>query len=573
MKVSPGEDGTGVVEVEADDVPLALEGVAEAGIRLEAIPGRDVVIEDGDLERALDELAERLGGRRDVDEDELVSLEIAGAQRVLVAPGDVARLVSPGLPDRPRRTEAVGTARVIHAHPIHATRVADRAAVVRGDTGSGAGAGLASPASRSPMHTACAVQEARERGKWSEWIERLRGAPLFWWLDSAQVSPRLGRYSYAGADPYLVLRGFGECTELEVRRAVRPDLAPGRSVRRDRPLEALRALLPPPPSAGEDPRFPFLGGAVGYFGYEMAAAFEPVALRAMGDLALPDLCWLFVDRLLAYDHLEGRIRSIGLGFAAEAGMARERAKRAAARPLPSAAPGPPPCRCAAPGGGSVSFDREGYLKAIARAKRHIEAGDVYQVCLTRRSGLAFAGDPWRLYRRLRECNPAPFAAYLALGDVTLLSCSPERFLSLSSDRWVESRPIKGTRPRGEDPVSDRAERQALRISEKDRAENLMIVDLVRNDLGRVCEIGSVQVPELMAIDLRDRLPMVSTVRGRREATDVRSAPGRYRRVDDWRIGSAMESRPPRAGAARHLSGALGLDLRGGGLCVVIRTSS
>jgi len=429
------------------------------------------------------------------------------------------------------------------------------------------------------MHTACAVQEARERGKWSEWIERLRGAPLFWWLDSAQVSPRLGRYSYAGADPYLVLRGFGECTELEVRRAVRPDLAPGRSVRRDRPLEALRALLPPPPSAGEDPRFPFLGGAVGYFGYEMAAAFEPVALRAMGDLALPDLCWLFVDRLLAYDHLEGRICSIGLGFAADAGMARERAKRAAARPLPSAAPGSPPCRRAPPKYRCASLDREGYLKAIARAKRHIEAGDVYQVCLTRRSALAFAGDPWRLYRRLRECNPAPFAAYLALGDVTLLSCSPERFLSLSSDRWVESRPIKGTRPRGEDPVSDRAERQALRISEKDRAENLMIVDLVRNDLGRVCEIGSVQVPELMAIEpYATVFQMVSTVRGRlrsdRDVFDlVRAAfpPGSMTgapKLAAMEILARLE--PVRRGI---YSGALGfLDLRGGAeLCVVIRT--
>jgi para-aminobenzoate synthetase component 1 len=375
------------------------------------------------------------------------------------------------------------------------------------------------------------------------------------------------------------VRGFGDRVELEVRRAVRPDLEPGRSVLRDRPLDVLQSLLPPPPSAGDDPHFPFLGGAVGYFGYELAAGFEPVTLRALDDLELPDLCWIFVDRLLAFDHLEGRICSIGLGFAADADLARERAKRAAARPLPSPAPRSPPGRRAAPADGSACFDEASYLKAIVRAKEQIEAGDVYQVCLTRRSDLVFAGDPWRLYQRLRERNPAPFAAYFDLGDVTLLSCSPERFLSLSSDRWVESRPIKGTRPRGDDPVSDRAEQEALRISEKDRAENLMIVDLVRNDLGRVCETGSVHVPELMLIESYATVfQMVSTVRGRlrsdRDVFDlVRAAfpPGSMTGAPKLAAMAILDRlEPVRRGI---YSGALGfLDLRGGtGLSVVIRT--
>ena len=446
------------------------------------------------------------------------------------------------------------------------------------------------------MHTACAVQQASHGRDWCEWIERLREAPLFWWLDSAQLSPRLGRYSYAGADPYLVVRGFGDRIELDVRRSVRPDLQPGRSVLLDRPLDALQGLLPPPPSAGDDPHFPFLGGAVGYFGYELAAGFEPVALRALDDLGLPDLCWLFVDRLLAFDHLEGRIRSIGLGFASDADAARERAERAAARPLPRAVPRPLRSLTqdgrrvvpllgqtsrgrTAPGDGSSDFDEASYGKAIVRAKEHIEAGDAYQVCLTRRCDVPFAGDPWRLYRQLRERNPAPFAAYLALGDVTLLSCSPERFLSLSSDRWVESRPIKGTRPRGDDPVSDRAEREALRTSEKDRAENLMIVDLVRNDLGRVCETGSVQVPELMGIEpYATVFQMVSTVRGRlrsdRDVFDlVRAAfpPGSMTGAPKLAAMAILDRLEPVRRAI--YSGALGfLDLRGGaGLSVVIRS--
>jgi aminodeoxychorismate synthase component I len=437
------------------------------------------------------------------------------------------------------------------------------------------------------MFTACAVRQAKQSsgqpsdpaGDWREWIEKLREAPLFWWLDSAQVGPRLGRYSYAGADPYLVVRGFGDRVEIEVRRAARPDLEPGRSVLRGRPLDVLRDLLPPPPSVGGDPNFPFLGGAVGYFGYELVAETEPVPRRALDDLELPDLCWLFVDRLLAFDHLEGRIRSIGLGFAADAEAARERASLAAAQPLPAAAPRSSPRRRAAPGDGSACFDEASYLKAIVRAKEQIEAGDVYQVCLTRRSDLVFAGDPWRLYQRLRECNPAPFAAYLVLGDVTVLSCSPERFLSLSSDRQVESRPIKGTRPRGDDPVSDRAAQRALWSSEKDRAENLMIVDLVRNDLGRVCETGSVQVPELMQIESYATVfQMVSTVRGRlrsdRDVFDLMRAtfpPGSMTgapKIAAMAILDRLE--PVRRGI---YSGALGfLDLRGGtGLSVVIRT--
>jgi anthranilate/para-aminobenzoate synthase component I len=178
------------------------------------------------------------------------------------------------------------------------------------------------------MHTVCAVQQAGRERDWRESIETLRQAPLFWGLDSAQESPRLGRYSFAGADPYLVVRGFGDRTEVEVRRAARPDLERGRSVLHDDPLDVLEGLFPPPPR--EDPGFPFLGGAVGYFGYELAAGFQPVRFRALDDLGLPDLCWLFVDRLLAFDHLEGRIRSIGLGFAADPDQARVRAEQAAA---------------------------------------------------------------------------------------------------------------------------------------------------------------------------------------------------------------------------------------------------
>jgi aminodeoxychorismate synthase component I len=429
------------------------------------------------------------------------------------------------------------------------------------------------------MKTACVVREASPLGGWSARIEALRRAPLFWWLDSSQVSPRLGRYSYAGADPYLVVRAFGDRIELDVRRAVRPDLAPGQSVLRGDPLDIVRGLLPAPPGSGVEPELPFQGGAVGYFGYELAASFEAVSLRALDDLELPDLCWLFVDRLLAIDHLRGRTYAIGLGFAERPERAREDALRAASEPVPAAAPQALPRSPAAPVAHNAGFDEASYSKAILRAKEHIVAGDVYQVCLTRRSELPFSGDSWLLYHHLRRLNPAPFAAYLELGDVTLLCSSPERFLSLSSDAWVESRPIKGTRPRGRDPESDRAQQQALQVSEKDRAENLMIVDLVRNDLGRVCETGSVHVPELMLVEpYATVFQMVSTVRGRlrsdRDVFDLVRAsfpPGSMTGAPKL---AAMEILDRLESVRRGIySGALGyLDLRGGaGLCVVIRT--
>jgi aminodeoxychorismate synthase component I len=161
------------------------------------------------------------------------------------------------------------------------------------------------------------------------------------------------------------------------------------------------------------------------------------------------------------------------------------------------------------------FDQAGYCNAVEQCRQHILAGDVFEVCLTHRMHTEFGGDPWNLYCRLRESTPAPFAAYLQFGDFQILSASPERFLKLDRDRMAESRPIKGTRPRGSAPAQDAQLREDLATSEKDCAENLMIVDLVRNDLGRVAEIGSVKVPELMVVEeYATVFQLVSTVTAR-----------------------------------------------------------
>jgi aminodeoxychorismate synthase component I len=186
-----------------------------------------------------------------------------------------------------------------------------------------------------------------------------------------------------------------------------------------------------------------------------------------------------------------------------------------ARQLPDRAPPAAPHSPAEALTLSGAMDADRHAKAVAEIQARIAAGDVYQACLTARREVRFDGDPFVLAGALRTLNPAPFGCLLQLPDATLVGSSPERFLRIGLDRWVESRPIKGTRPRGGDPARDRALRAELAGSAKDRAENVMIVDLVRNDLGRVCEVGSVHVPELFAIEpYQTVFQLVSTVRGR-----------------------------------------------------------
>jgi para-aminobenzoate synthetase component 1 len=239
----------------------------------------------------------------------------------------------------------------------------------------------------------------------------------------------------------------------------------------------------------------------------------------------------------------------------------------------------PPFAPSAPRPPCAGFDAEHWARAVESILREIAAGNVYQACLTHRLELDYAGDPWRLYLELRRTNPAPFAAYLELPEVAVVGSSPERFLRVGHDGLVESRPIKGTRPRGRDAGEDLRLRRELVESAKERAENLMIVDLVRNDLGRACVTGSVAVPELMAVEAyASVLQMVSTVTGRlapgRDALDLVRAtfpPGSMTgapKIAAMRLLGRLE--PVRRGI---YSGALGwLDARGGAdLSVVIRT--
>ena len=249
-------------------------------------------------------------------------------------------------------------------------------------------------------------------------------------------------------------------------------------------------------SAPELP-FDFVGGFVGYLGYEFNSRF------------------VFVDRFLAFDHQEGCVYLVHAATIADSARANEwldEMEQTLHRGIPKA---PPPVAASDPPHFRFERSRSEYLEDIAECLRLIKEGESYEICLTNRLRGETGVDPLDYYRALRRLNPAPYSAFLRFPELSVACSSPERFLRIDRIRNVESRPIKGTVRRSADPVEDERLRESLRTGTKTRAENLMIVDLLRNDLGRVCEIGSVHVPQMMAVETYANLhQLVSTVRGR-----------------------------------------------------------
>ena len=250
---------------------------------------------------------------------------------------------------------------------------------------------------------------------------------------------------------------------------------------------------------------PFIGGAVGYLGYDAGRHLEKLPHRAKDDLKLPDYRFGFYDIIFAHDHVERRSFLVSTGFpelgeAERLTRARERLDEFKRR-LGGLRPGPPTAATTSMSPPQVTgnFTRDAYLAAVERARRYIIAGDIFEVNLSQRFEVDLAVAPPVLYDRLRRINPAPFAAYLDCGAFSLVSASPERFLRLTGDT-AETRPIKGTRKRAATVEEDHALAAELLASDKDRAENMMIVDLSRNDLGRVCRYGSVKVTELAVLE-------------------------------------------------------------------------
>jgi len=245
------------------------------------------------------------------------------------------------------------------------------------------------------------------------------------------------------------------------------------------------------PRAGEPP---FLGGGIGYFSYDFGRQIEKLPVRALDELGMPDCQFAFYNAVLILSHDDGRIRLSSF----DPGVAGAITRDEALAELRNVKPGRDAGKIAATV--NAGFEREAYLAAVRRVQEYILAGDVYQVNLTQRfySDIGSAS-PWQLYKRLMAINPAPFAGYLKFGETAILSASPERFLRVRGRR-VETCPIKGTVRRGATAEDDEAQRQWLLASAKNRAELAMIVDLMRNDLGRVCRPGSIRVEEFPRLE-------------------------------------------------------------------------
>jgi para-aminobenzoate synthetase component I len=331
-------------------------------------------------------------------------------------------------------------------------------------------------------------------------------------LDSGMDVKKLGRYSFLGSDPFLVLRSRGD--KLTLIEAGKEEVSQGN------PFDVLGELLKIYTIDGSQAKVPFTGGAVGYFSYDLCHFIERLPGKAVDDLQLPECYLAFYDALVAFDHLENKTYLVSTGFPEL--DEQKRLRRAAdrlqeIRSLIMTAP--PPLKTESVSAGKASalkanFTREKYLEAVAKARDFICAGDIFQVNLSQRFETEIHTPPYQLYQKLRTINPAPFANYFNFDGVGIVGASPERFLKVRGD-IVETRPIKGTRPRGKTPEADKALSESLLKSVKDRAENIMIVDLQRNDIGRVCRYGTVKVTELAILEAYPTVfHLTSTVVGR-----------------------------------------------------------
>lgn len=320
-------------------------------------------------------------------------------------------------------------------------------------------------------------------------------APYCAVLDSAAKGDVRARHSYIAVDPFQIIVSDGDGTRVD-----------GQKVEGD-PFTVLEAALAPHGGADLDGPVPFLTGAVGFLGYELGRHLERLPAPRPGHPPVPEMVMGLYDTVIAFDHGEARAYIISSGRPetdreARRARARVRAEALAAR-LAGAPTSPPVPDWQARARFEPEQPRAAVEAAVARTIDYIYAGDIFQANITHqlRAAVPEGLTDFELYLRLRTISPAPFAAFLKCGpELSVISASPERFLSLSADGAVETRPIKGTRPRAGDPARDAALAQELLASEKDRAENLMIVDLMRNDLGRVSRLGSVRVPVLCGLE-------------------------------------------------------------------------
>ena len=382
-------------------------------------------------------------------------------------------------------------------------------------------------------------------------VECLRDKPGVVLLRTSSFDSPSARYSFVTARPFLTFRSFGSCCEIS--RPQTPDARP--HLQFGNPWQVLDALLARCELLDEiDLPFP-LGGCFGYWGYDLKNFTEPkLPRRAVNDLELPDCHAGFYDSLVVFDHHLGKTFVVSTGLDADGSRSEKRAGEQmeiwrkvlsieSTRTLTPAlsllererennsSAGESACdpqgrsdlrkllpllgeRVGVRADVASNFSKADFLSAVERAQRYIRAGDIYQVNLSQRLAVQYPWSGSELFQRLSAVSPAPFSAFLDCGGFQVVSSSPEQFLRLSGSH-IQTRPIKGTRPRDADPTRDAQLAYELQTSAKELAELVMITDLLRNDLGKVCEFGSVQTPELARLERFAQVQhLVSTVEGR-----------------------------------------------------------
>ncbi len=340
--------------------------------------------------------------------------------------------------------------------------------------------------------------------------------PFSFFLDSGTDKNKLGKYSFMGYSPFLTLKSKGEQIKIVNNEKIYHETGSPFRILNEIIKNFKLNTLPSHP--------PFVGGGVGYLAYDLCHFIEKLPRTAVDDLNLPDCYFCFYDTILSFDHQKKRwyISRCNMGNMDDQPttdsiierITNDKNKAFQGEKDTGLTPSSLPRHKESTPSLVSNFTKEDYLKAIKKAKEYIFAGDIYQVNLSQRFHIKPEVTPYQLYKKLRRINPAPFACYLNFQDLTIVSSSPERFLMLKGSE-VQTRPIKGTRPRGKDRGEDIKLSRELMASEKDRAELNMIVDLERNDLGRVCDYGTIRVTEHATLETYPTVfHLVSTVEGK-----------------------------------------------------------
>ncbi len=410
----------------------------------------------------------------------------------------------------------------------------------------------------------------------SAYINIAQGKRHSFLLESVEGGERIARYSFLGVTPYSVFKSKGDRYEID-----------GTAYKGD-PLKAIDRIFQRFRVAGAEGLPPFIGGGVGFFGYDIVRHIEDLPIRAEDDLGFPDISFMFTDSILIFDHLKHKIKIVCCARIEKGRPLREIYQEACDRieslygelwsPRFMKQEAARREKRGKPVRFKTNMTKEQFKKNVKTAKEYIRAGDIFQVVLSQRFSAKVDVPPFDIYRELRSVNPSPYMFYLQLDDIALVGASPEALVTVRG-RDITVRPIAGTRPRPADPAREEHVIAGLLADEKERAEHIMLVDLGRNDVGRVAEPGSVRVTELMTIEKYSHvIHIVSNVAGKlrrgRNAVDTLRAVFPAGTVSGAPKVRAMEiieeleptRRGPYAGAIGYLSFTGFFDT-----CITIRT--